>query len=142
MCIRDSITSDEDSPRIVARGYDKFFNIDEVPSTTWNSIESNTEGPYEITVKENGCIILISGLEDGSIVVCSKHSTGPRDDTNRNHALAGQTFLQAQLKEQNIDISKLAKELYETNCTAVAEYCDDSFEQHILAGSYRVAPTT
>lgn len=126
------ISNNDDQPKIIARGYDKFFNINELNSTTWSSIESNTQGPYEITVKENGCIILISGLEDGTIVVCSKHSTGPRDDVNRNHALAGEVFLRNQLRVMNVDISALAKKLHEMNCTAIAEYCDDSFEEHIL----------
>ncbi|QEU62523.1 Trl1 [Kluyveromyces lactis] len=119
-------------PRIVTRGYDKFFNIDEVQRTSWRSIQDNTEGPYEITVKENGCIILIGGLEDGTVVVCSKHSTGPRDDINRNHSQAGQQFLEQQLKEKNLGLKDLGRYLYEANCTAIAEYCDDTFEEHIL----------
>lgn len=126
------IVDDEANPRIVARGYDKFFNVDEMQQTSWSSIETNTEGPYEITVKENGCIILIGGLEDGTVVVCSKHSTGPRDDVNRNHSLAGQQFLEKQLADKNINIKDFGRFLYDNNCTAVAEYCDDTFEEHIL----------
>ncbi|SMN21727.1 similar to Saccharomyces cerevisiae YJL087C TRL1 tRNA ligase, required for tRNA splicing and for both splicing and translation of HAC1 mRNA in the UPR [Maudiozyma saulgeensis] len=126
------ILDDPNDPRIVARGYDKFFNIDEVQSTRWEWIEEFTMGPYEVTVKSNGCIIFISALEDGTIVVCSKHSTGPRDDVDRNHALAGQAFLLRQLDELNVDSKNFAKELYENNLTAIAEYCDDTFEEHIL----------
>jgi tRNA ligase len=37
------------------------------------------QGPYELSVKENGCIIFISGLEDETLL-CSKHSTGVRQD--------------------------------------------------------------
>src|SRR6266516_1068521 len=48
---------------IVTRGYDKFFNTEEVNKTRWRNIENNTRGPYEISTKENGCIIFISGLE-------------------------------------------------------------------------------
>lgn len=123
---------DSASPRIVTRGYDKFFNIDEVMTTRWEWLEENTVGPYEVTVKANGCIIFISALEDGTIVVCSKHSTGPRDDVDRNHALAGQKFLMDQLENMNIDPKEFAKDLYDNNITAVTEYCDDSFEEHIL----------
>ncbi|CCK73538.1 tRNA ligase NDAI_0G05550 [Naumovozyma dairenensis CBS 421] len=119
-------------PVIVARGYDKFFNINEMSFTRWDWIEENTMGPYEVTIKANGCIIFISGLEDGSLVVCSKHSVGPRDDTDRNHAEAGEKFLLRQLKERGVSSKELATHLYRENLTAVAEYCDDSFEEHIL----------
>lgn len=126
------ISNDVNDPRIIARGYDKFFNIGEVASTKWDWIENNTVGPYEVSIKANGCIIFISGLEDGSLVVCSKHSTGPREDVNRNHAEAGEEFLIHQLKECGVDPKELGKDLYTHNVTAVAEYCDDSFEEHIL----------
>ncbi|KAG0299136.1 hypothetical protein BGZ97_003862, partial [Linnemannia gamsii] len=48
--------------RILVRGYDKFFNVGEVPKTSPGWIAENTEGPYEVTLKENGCIIFMSGL--------------------------------------------------------------------------------
>lgn len=124
--------NDDRHPRIVARGYDKFFNIEEVSFTRWDWLTANTVGPYEVTVKENGCIIFISGLEDGTLVVCSKHSTGARDDTDKNHSMAGDQFLRKQLNTNGIDPKTLGKTLYRMNATAVAEYCDDSFEEHIL----------
>ncbi|KAI5284830.1 hypothetical protein KEM52_002720 [Ascosphaera acerosa] len=71
-------TGTEPHYEIVARGYDKFFSVGEVEDTQWRNIETRTRGPYEISQKENGCIIFISGLADGSLLVCSKHSTGPR----------------------------------------------------------------
>ncbi|SCV00166.1 LANO_0F05534g1_1 [Lachancea nothofagi CBS 11611] len=126
------IVDSRDHPRIAARGYDKFFNINEVNFTSWEWLTSNTLGPFEITVKENGCIIFISGLQDGTLLVCSKHSTGARDDIDRNHSVAGEKFLECQLKTKGIDPKTLALALYNENVTAVAEYCDDSFEEHIL----------
>lgn len=126
------ILDDMENPEIVARGYDKFFNIDEVSNTKWDWIEENTLGPYEVTLKSNGCIIFISGMSDGTLVVCSKHSTGPRADVDRNHAECGKAYLSNQLKEKNVDVKQFAKTLYDLNVTAVAEYCDDSFEEHIL----------
>lgn len=126
------ISDDAQNPEIIARGYDKFFNINEVPKTKWDWLEKNTVGAYEITLKSNGCIILISGLEDGTLVVCSKHSTGPRNDVDRNHASSGRAYLKSQLAAQGTDEKRLALRLHELNVTAVAEYCDDSFEEHIL----------
>lgn len=126
------ILDDVEKPEIVARGYDKFFNIGEVMSTHWESIEADTVGPYDVTLKSNGCIILISALADGTIVVCSKHSTGPRTDVDRSHAECGRNYLLKQLELANVDSKAFARRLYELNVTAVAEYCDDSFEEHIL----------
>src|SRR5579871_2060391 len=79
-------------PEIAVRGYDKFFNTGEVPTTKWENIENDTAGPYELSLKENGCIIFISGLCDGSLLVCSKHSTGHRSDTAVSHAAAGERW--------------------------------------------------
>lgn len=124
---------DDENPEIVARGYDKFFNIDEVPFTRWERIKTDTVGPYDVTLKSNGCIIFISGLADGTLVVCSKHSTGPRMDVDRNHAESGQKYLTNQLSKLGICAKDFAKTLHTLNVTAVAEYCDDSFEEHILA---------
>ncbi|QLQ78512.1 hypothetical protein HG537_0A07590 [Torulaspora globosa] len=126
------ILDDPEKPEIVARGYDKFFNIGEVVSTKWETIEADTVGPYDVTLKSNGCIILISALSDGTIVVCSKHSTGPRTDVDRSHAESGGKYLLEQLKKANVDPETFGRELYDLNITAVAEYCDDSFEEHIL----------
>lgn len=122
----------EDEASIAVRGYDKFFNINEVAITRWHWLKTNTEGPYYVTAKENGCIILISGLKDGTIVVCSKHSTGSRDDATKNHAIAGQRVLEKQLQQLGLSTKDFAHKLYESNLTAVAEFCDDDFEEHII----------
>ncbi|KAK3318895.1 fungal tRNA ligase phosphodiesterase domain-containing protein [Apodospora peruviana] len=119
-------------PEIVIRGYDKFFNIDEVAETKWDSIFKRTQGPYEITLKENGCIIFVSGLEDDTLLVCSKHSTGARSDVEVSHAKAGEERLERQLQRIGKTKQDLARELRRRNVTAVAELCDDSFEEHIL----------
>lgn len=119
-------------PEIAARGYDKFFNIDEVNDTKWRNIENNTTGPYELSVKENGCIIFISGLEDGTLLVCSKHSTGARADTDLSHAQAGQNWVRRHVASVGRTEKDLARELRRMNVTAVGELCDDSFEEHVL----------
>lgn len=118
---------------IVTRGYDKFFNIGEVHRTNWSWIEEHTQGPYELTVKENGCIIFISGLPGDHLLVCSKHSTGGRADVDVSHAQAGERWVDRQLEKIGKTRADLAKTLRAMNATAVAELCDDSFEEHILA---------
>ncbi|KIW67422.1 hypothetical protein PV04_06680 [Phialophora macrospora] len=120
------------TPEICIRGYDKFFNIDEVSSTQWRNIEQDATGPYELSVKENGCIIFFSGLEDGTLLVCSKHSTGARSDVNESHAKAGEKWIERHLASVGRSTRDLAKRLREMNATAVGELCDDRFEEHVL----------
>ena len=78
--------------RIVARGYDKFFNIgevawtevsrviidevDEVANIQWQAMKRHTAPPYRLTLKSNGCLILISALDPQHLLVASKHSLG------------------------------------------------------------------
>lgn len=121
------------APEIAVRGYDKFFNVGEVHETRWDNIEARTQPPYELTLKENGCIIFVSGLEDDTLLVCSKHSTGDRSDVEISHASAGQRLIEAQLQKIGKTSQDLARELRKRNTTAVAELCDDTFEEHILA---------
>ncbi|KAL7936421.1 RNA ligase domain-containing protein [Trichoderma chlorosporum] len=123
----------KNAPEIAVRGYDKFFNVNEVNETKWDVILANTRGPYELTLKENGCIIFVAGLEDDTLLVCSKHSTGDRDDVGLSHARAGEIRLEKQLATLGKTKEDLARELRSRNVTAVAELCDDSFEEHILA---------
>ncbi|EEH21039.1 hypothetical protein PABG_03270 [Paracoccidioides brasiliensis Pb03] len=118
---------------IAIRGYDKFFNVEEVDSTRWRNIETNTIGPYELSVKENGCIIFISGLEDGTLLVCSKHSTGARTDVTVSHAVAGENWVKHHVASVGKTVGDLAKALRSQNLTAVGELCDDRFEEHVLA---------
>ncbi|CUS13112.1 unnamed protein product [Tuber aestivum] len=117
---------------IVSRGYDKFFNIDEVQKTKWGWIEDNTKAPYELTLKENGCIIFISGLPDDTLLVCSKHSLGPGSEPDKSHAVFGEKWVDRQLEKLGKSRAEFARALREANVTAVAELCDDAFEEHIL----------
>ena len=121
------------TPEIAARGYDKFFNVGEVHDTNWESVVSMTQAPYELSVKENGCIIFISGLEGDHLLVCSKHSTGSRDNVDLSHAVAGDRWVDKHLKAVGKTRADLSRELRSRNITAVAELCDDSFEEHVLA---------
>jgi tRNA ligase len=119
-------------PEIAVRGYDKFFNHGEVRETEWRNVEQNTRGPYELSVKENGCIIFLAGLEDSTLIVCSKHSTGFRQDTDVSHAKAGEAWVDKHLASVGKSRTDLAMKLREMNATAVAELCDDEFEEHVL----------
>jgi tRNA ligase len=118
---------------IAVRGYDKFFNHGEVRKTEWKNVKRDTQGPYELSVKENGCIIFISGLDDDTLLVCSKHSTGARSDTELSHAEAGERWVERHIATVGKKKEDLARTLRSMNATMVAELCDDDFEEHVLA---------
>ncbi|KAL4252700.1 tRNA ligase [Abortiporus biennis] len=119
--------------RIVCRGYDKFFNIGEVPWNTWDSLEHHTKPPYVLTLKSNGCIIFIGALTPDKLLVTSKHSLGPiKGSDSESHAQVGERWLKTHLKSVGKTEEQLAAVLWEHNWTAVAELCDDSFEEHVL----------
>ncbi|KAH6902658.1 RNA ligase-domain-containing protein [Coprinopsis sp. MPI-PUGE-AT-0042] len=117
--------------RIVIRGYDKFFNIGEVPWNTWESLKVHTAAPYTLSLKSNGCIIFIAGITPTRLIVTSKHSVGQGDDTV-SHAARGRMWLDRYLEGKGKVEADLAKVLFERGWTAVAELCDDDFEEHVL----------
>ncbi|KAJ7434866.1 RNA ligase-domain-containing protein [Mycena latifolia] len=120
--------------RIVVRGYDKFFNIGEVGWTTWASLEKHTAAPYTLSLKSNGCIIFIAALTAEKLLITSKHALGPAgSDKKLSHADAGERWLRKYLAQKGRTEADLAGVLWERNLTAVAELCDDSFEEHVLA---------
>ncbi|KAF4616870.1 hypothetical protein D9613_008917 [Agrocybe pediades] len=123
--------------QVVVRGYDKFFNIGEVPWVNWDDLEKHTTAPYTLSLKSNGCIIFIAPLTPTSLLVTSKHSLGATDAADKegkpSHAQAGETWLRKYLKEKGKTEADLAKRLWDEDWTAVAELCDDSFEEHVLA---------
>ncbi|KAF8650291.1 hypothetical protein AX16_005319, partial [Volvariella volvacea WC 439] len=118
--------------RIVARGYDKFFNIGEVPWTTWAALQSHTAAPYTLTLKSNGCIIFFAALTRTKLLVTSKHSVGPVEGVKMSHAQAGEMWLRRYLEAKEKTEADLASQLWDNNLTAIAELCDDSFEEHVL----------
>ncbi|KAK7469244.1 tRNA ligase [Stygiomarasmius scandens] len=143
----------EPKHRIVTRGYDKFFNIGEVPWTTWESLKTHTVAPYILSLKSNGCIIFIAALTPEKLLITSKHAIGPvrsKDnskveqeehgdeegaDSNSEgltHAEVGEVWLRRYLKAKGRSEMDFAKVLWDNNWTAIAELCDDSFEEHVL----------
>ncbi|WRT67884.1 uncharacterized protein IL334_004858 [Kwoniella shivajii] len=122
--------------RIIARGYDKFFNVDEVEWTNWSAMKIHTEPPYHLTLKSNGCLILISALSPSHLIVASKHSLGTTTESPEQakaHAAVGREWVKKTLATQGKTEAELAKKLWDGNMTAVLELCDDSFEEHVIA---------
>ncbi|KAJ1668805.1 trna ligase [Coemansia sp. RSA 1813] len=120
-------SGDSGEEKIVIRGYDKFFNVNEIPKTNWSTLTSDTRGPYEMTVKEDGCLILAAALDDGKkLLVTSKHGV------NLPHSDTGMKWMRQHLSLVNKTTEDFAEFLHENNATAAFELCDDEFEEHIL----------
>ncbi|KAJ2607756.1 trna ligase [Coemansia sp. RSA 1804] len=120
-------SGDSGEEAIVSRGYDKFFNVGEVARATWQAITSDTCGPYEVTVKEDGCLILAAALDEGKkLLVTSKHAA------NLSHSQVGMKWMRHHLSLVNKTTDDFAAFLHENNATAAFELCDDGFEEHIM----------
>ncbi|GAB1521195.1 tRNA ligase [Rhizoctonia solani] len=118
--------------QIVVRGYDKFFNMNEVKWNTWEALEIHTTSPYTLTLKSNGCIIFMAALTPTELIVTSKHALGDIEGASVSHAQKGEEWLEKHLKSVGKTRKDFAKTLFDRNLTAVAELCDDSFEEHVL----------
>ncbi|RKP27438.1 RNA ligase-domain-containing protein, partial [Syncephalis pseudoplumigaleata] len=116
---------------IVIRGYDKFFSIDETPSTKMEALKRDMMGPYEVSTKENGCIVFIAALSPTRLVVTSKNSLG--DEDAPSHPQVGRQWLLRHLAEANRTQQEFCQFLHDQQVTAVFELCDDAFEEHIVA---------
>ncbi|OAX33523.1 hypothetical protein K503DRAFT_804308 [Rhizopogon vinicolor AM-OR11-026] len=121
----------EQTYQIVARGYDKFFNIGEVPWTDWSSLSHHTGPTYTLSLKSNGCIIFIAPISNSKLIVASKHALGPQG-VAETHSEVGHRWLKKHLADKGKTEEQLAADLWEKSWTAVAELCDDSFEEHVL----------
>ncbi|KAF8555611.1 hypothetical protein OG21DRAFT_1507500 [Imleria badia] len=131
--LKNEARSDQPRYQIVARGYDKFFNIGEVPWTDWSSLEMHTGPTYTLSMKSNGCIIFIAAISPSKLIVTSKHALGEMDGVLETHSQAGYRWLKTHLASKGKTEEQLAAVLWEKHWTAIAELCDDDFEEHVLA---------
>ena len=102
-----------------------------MPETKWDYLEQHSVGPFEVTLKENGCIIFVSNI-DGHLAVSSKHSIGPSAE-KVTHAAKGEEWLYKHLDASSSSREEFKEYLMRENVTAVFELADDSFEEHILS---------
>lgn len=89
----------------------------------WENISKHSSAPYELTLKSNGCIILISALTSSHIIVTSKHSLGANASvtTDVSHSQRGEWWLEKHLEKVGKTKKDLASELWDRKLTAVAE---------------------
>ncbi|KAH8831120.1 RNA ligase-domain-containing protein [Flagelloscypha sp. PMI_526] len=87
-----------------------------------------------MSLKSNGCIIFIGALTPDRLLITSKHSlgSGGGQGGNISHSSAGERWLRRYLTEKRKTEAEMARVLWNKNWTAIAELCDDSFEEHVL----------
>lgn len=98
----------------------------------WDNILSRIKGLYEFMLKENGCIIFISGFEDDIFFVCSKYLIGDWQDVEYSYVSVGEKYIERQLQCIGKIKEDLVRELRRRNVIVVVEFCDDNFEEYIL----------
>lgn len=109
--------------KVVARGFEKFFNLGENEQTTRENIDRRLKFPVRVERKENGFLGLVSAREDGSWRFWSK---------------SGQTdysYLIQRLFKQTLDIGQeeaLWNIAHDANVTLAFEVIDQDSDRHII----------
>ncbi|KAI0228795.1 tRNA ligase [Massospora cicadina] len=106
--------------------------VGELATTQWDTLASETDGPYDVTVKENGCIIFISHHPTHGLLVASKHSLGDLEPNVASHQRMGEVWLDRHLAKRACGREALERFVRHFNVTLVFELCDDEFEEHVL----------
>lgn len=117
--------------KIVARGYEKFFNIGEVFATTKDSLRNNLEYPLTIYGKENGFLGLLSFYQ-GELFFATKSMCDRAEEDNRYVEIFKQV-----VKESNLDMDAIQSYLRAGNFTLVFEVVDPFLDSHIISYSNR-----
>lgn len=111
--------------KIVARAYDKFFNINERPETRLGNLKFKLQFPVTAYVKENGFLGIVGwNTETGDLLITSKSS--PVGDFSG--------YLRDTLYRIYGDdsIEKMKKYIVENDVSFVFECCDMEHDKHII----------
>ena len=115
---------DTEHNEIVARGYEKFFNYNEVDATKPDSLSRNLTFPIQVYIKENGFLGIVSTDHDGDIIFASKSTLGG------DHALMLKENMYKIYGEDKVrQIQDYAKE---HNVSFVFEVIDIERDPHII----------
>ena len=110
---------------IVARAYDKFFNIGEVSSTTIDNLALRLKYPLSVYVKENGYLGIVGYDEQKDTLFFTSKST-----PESMHANYFKEILMQQMNEASL--SSLKNYLRKHNVSLVFEVIDILNDPHII----------
>lgn len=109
---------------IVARGYEKFFNFNEVSDTKSEALSRNLVFPIKACVKENGFLGIVSTDHDGDVIFASKSTL------NGDHA---QMLKENLYNIYGVDIVEKIREFSHNNKVSfIFEVIDTKRDPHII----------
>lgn len=106
---------------VVCRGYEKFFNVDELPESSIGSIKNTYHFPLTAYVKENGFLGLVSYREktDELFVTTKSNPTG-------DYAALFRTFI------EKYDTERIKEYVKNNHCSFLFEVIDMEHDPHII----------
>lgn len=108
---------------IVARAYNKFFNINEMSTTKINVLKNSFKFPIDVYVKYNGFLgILGYDTETDTLLINSK------SQLDGDYAV----IFKEVLEQTNVDLAALKCYLKENKCSMVFEVIDPEKDPHII----------
>lgn len=115
----DSVTD-----KVIARSYNKFFNIEERPETEWRNLQQNLQFPVQVYLKENGFLGIVSYNPKTNDLFIASKSTNQGD-------YAGY-FKELLLKELGDNVDKFKTFLKKMDSSAIFEVIDIVNDPHII----------
>jgi predicted kinase len=111
---------------IVARGYNKFFNLNEIKETKLENLKDTLKFPLQAYVKYNGFLGLIGyNKESDSLIYCSKSVI------SGEYSNYFKTIFDNKYKD-SLDYVKLKNDLRDTNNCLIFEVIDVKNDPHII----------
>lgn len=111
--------------QVVARGFDKFFNIGEMPNTEITDLAEKMEYPITVYKKENGFLGLIGfDSESDELIMTSK------SQLDGDFAKLVADNVRNKVGEDGI--AKIKEFVKENQCTLAVEVCDIVNDPHII----------
>lgn len=115
---------DTETDKVIARSYNKFFNIEERPETEWRNLQQNLQFPVQVYLKENGFLGIVSyNPKTDDLFIASK-------STNQGE-YAGY-FKELLLKELGDNVDKFKTFLKKMDSSAIFEVIDIVNDPHII----------
>lgn len=115
---------DSETDKVIARSYNKFFNIEERPETEWRNLQQNLQFPVQVYLKENGFLGIVSYNPKTDDLFIASKSTNQGD-------YAGY-FKDLLLKELGDNVDKFKTFLKKMDSSAIFEVIDIVNDPHII----------
>lgn len=115
---------DSETDKVIARSYNKFFNIEERPETEWRNLQQKLQFPVQVYLKENGFLGIVSYNPKTDDLFIASKSTNQGD-------YAGY-FKELLLKELGDNVDKFKEFLKKMDSSAIFEVIDIVNDPHII----------